>query len=216
MKRLLAAVVIAASAIGSAHIDIDHVPAAEVRLDTPFTTVPAPTRQSAASDSEFTVIDGASQEGSGPLQCLRDGRMQTTLDSPGQNFFFAHGTLEGRLRIDLHRVIPIAAVNTYSLHKDTRAAQVYKLYGSDGTLPGFNPAPKIGTDPARCGWTRIAMVDTRPAHGKHLGGRDGVSISDPSGTLGNYRYLLFEMFVTEADDNWGHTFYSEINVIAKR
>jgi len=34
-------------------------------------------------------------------------------------------------------------------------------------------------------------------------------------SLGNYRYLLFDCYVTELYDNWGNTFYSEIDVVRK-
>jgi len=34
--------------------------------------------------------------------------------------------------------------------------------------------------------------------------------------LGKFRYLLFSVFQTEVDDEFGNTFYSEINVIAKK
>ena len=75
----------------------------------------------------------------------------------------------------------------------------------------FNPGPKIGTDPASCGWTLVATVDTRPAN-QPPGGQYKVTITNPNGVLGKYRYLLFEMFPTETNDSWGHTFYSEITV----
>lgn len=75
--------------------------------------------------------------------------------------------------------------------------------------------PKIGTDPAACGWKQIASVDTRP-QGPPSGGRYTVHITDLSGSLGNYRYLIFEPYVTETADLWGHTFYGEVEVIRRR
>jgi hypothetical protein len=39
-----------------------------------------------------------------------------------------------------------------------------------------------------------------------------VSISDPTGALGKYRYLLFDIVATEMEDDWGNTFYSEVDV----
>jgi hypothetical protein len=55
-------------------------------------------------------------------------------------------------------------------------------------------------------------VDTRPRQGEG-GGQYGVSITDASGVLGKYRYLLFVCVATEADDDWGNTFYSEVDVV---
>jgi hypothetical protein len=43
-----------------------------------------------------------------------------------------------------------------------------------------------------------------------------VSISDTDGALGKYRYLLFDVSSTENDDDFGNTFYSEIDVIEQK
>ena len=58
-------------------------------------------------------------------------------------------------------------------------------------------------------------MSTIPERGED-GGQYGVSIDDQSGSLGKYRYLLFDCWVTEAADDWGNTFYSEIDVVAKK
>jgi hypothetical protein len=119
--------------------------------------------------------------------------------------------------MDLGSVIEIAQVNSYSWHPNTRGPQVYVVYASEGTDPNFDPAPKTKVDPTTVGWRRIASVDTRPKQGSNdvFGGQYGVSISHASGSIGKYRYLLFDCFETESDDDFGNTFYSEIDVIAK-
>ena len=86
---------------------------------------------------------------------------------------------------------------------------------SDGSEPGLDLAPKRGVDPATCGWKFVATISTIPDRGED-GGQYGVSIDDQRGSLGKYRYLLFDCWVTEAADDWGNTFYSEIDVIAKK
>jgi len=48
------------------------------------------------------------------------------------------------------------------------------------------------------------------------GGQYAASITDPSGSLGKYRYLLFDCYATENSDDWGNTFYSEVDVLAKK
>ena len=78
---------------------------------------------------------------------------------------------------------------------------------------GFKAEPKRGTDPESCGWKLVAKVDSRPKDGP-VGGQYGVSISDSGGSLGQYRYLLFDISKTESEDPFGNTFYSEIDVIA--
>lgn len=207
-----------AASIGAVDVKVDHVPAGRVASDTPYTAVPPPSSTDAATGATFTIVDGVPPHlnGAGSLDKLHDGRMPLNQDQPAENFFFEFATIEGRVKIDLGKVIPVAQINTYSWHKSDRAPQMYKVYGSDGAAPNFNPAPKIGVDPAKCGWTKIATVDTRPYHKPKTGGRDGVSVSDSSGSLGNYRYLLFEMFITESKDTFGHTFYSEIDVVQKQ
>ena len=54
-------------------------------------------------------------------------------------------------------------------------------------------------------------MDTR---GKEKsGGQYGVSIADSAGTIGKYRYLLFDLSATEMDDPFGNTFLSHVSVI---
>jgi len=206
-----------AMGLGAVSVQIDHVSPADARTNPPYTKVPAPSANDAATSATFTIIDNQSTTtGGGGVNVLHDGQMPRNEDAPAQCHFFLEGTLEGRLKIDLGRAISIAQINTYSWHKSNRAPQIYRVFGSNGAGSDFNPAPKNGTNPSKCGWTLIATVDTRSTHGKDFGGRDAVSISDNSGSVGTYRYLLFEMFVTETHDTWGHTFYGEIDVVEKK
>jgi hypothetical protein len=62
----------------------------------------------------------------------------------------------------------------------------------------------------------LATVDTRPNDETNDGGQWGVSISDAAAGLGKFRYLLFDCYITEAADDFGNTFYSEIDVIARK
>lgn len=171
--------------------------------------------ENVARQAVFSLVDGQIHTESASLDCLHDGQLPGNSDAPGQCLFFAMGTLEGRFKVDLRSVTPLSQVNTYSWHKLDRGPQVYKLYAATGDEQGFNGSPKIGTDPASCGWKLIAAVDTRPAT-KPVGGRYTVHITDPTGNLGSYRYLLFETFVTETADMWGHTFYAEVEAIRRR
>lgn len=180
-----------------------------------FDHVPSPSRDNAATKAALTLVDGEIDSNSANLGALTDGLLPGSEDEPESNFFFSAGSWGGRFRVDFGSAIEIAEVNTYSWHPNTRGPQVYKLYGADGAVPNFNSAPKGTIDPVAAGWHLIASVDTRPAHGDG-GGQYGVSITDSSGSLGKYRYLLFSCFETEADDDFGNTFYSELNVIAKK
>jgi len=114
--------------------------------------------------------------------------------------------------VDLGRARELKQVNTYSWHPTTRGPQVYKLYASDGTTNDFIAGPGKDADLEKCGWKLITQVDTRTKDVEG-GGQYGVSISDSVGVIGNYRYLLFDISPTETDDDFGNTFYSEIDVI---
>lgn len=199
-------------------VTVEHVPRTAARPDSPYQVVPPPAAGDAASGVRFTLVDGVlrSGDGAGTLQVLHDGKTPTSEDSPPEVAFFEWATLEGRFSVDLGTSLAVTAINTYSWHSHDRAPQVYKVYGSDGSAEGFDASPKIGANPAGCGWALVATVDTRPQTGPP-GGRYGVSISsDSAGGLGTYRYLLFLVFATETQDDWGHTFYGEVDVVANQ
>ena len=177
-----------------------------------FKNVPAPSKGDIATKARFTIVDGERDSNGGELAVLHDGRVATEDDQPVRNFFFSQGADGGRLQIDLGTNTTIKQINSYSWHSNARGPQVYKLYVSDGSAAGFNAEPKRGTAPQSCGWKLFATVDTRPKEGQG-GGQHGVSISDSSGDIGSYRYLLFDIFRTETRDAFGNTFYSEIDVI---
>jgi hypothetical protein len=180
-----------------------------------FKSVPSPVKENAASKAKLKIVVGAKDGNSADIAALTDGVLPTEQDQPEANFFFEAGSDGGRFLIDLGEIIDVAQVNSYSWHPNTRGPQVYALFVSDGKDPKFNPQPDAKTDPTTCGWKRIASVDTRPKQGDG-GGQYGVSITDSSGSLGKFRYLLFDTVPTESDDAWGNTFFSEINVIAKK
>ena len=128
-----------------------------------FKNVPQPTKLDAAEKGIFTLVDGQRDINGGDLTKLHDGRLPREEDQPSGNFFFRPGTAGGRIQIDLGSNITIRQINTYSWHPGTRAPQVYRLYGSDGSPPGFMAEPKRDTNPEACGWKLIAKVDTRPS-----------------------------------------------------
>jgi hypothetical protein len=178
-----------------------------------FRNVPSPLKNDAAAKARFTIVEGQSDANGSSLRALNNGRLPEEGDDPGSNFFFQAGTAGGRVQADLGSVIDLKQVNTYSWHPGDRAPQVYRVYVADGTATEFNATPKKDTDPAKCGWKLVAAVDTRPKTGEP-GGQYGVSISDDGGSLGQYRYLLFDISRTEERDTFGNTFYSEIDVRA--
>ena len=180
-----------------------------------FKNVPSPAKDDAASKAKLSLVVGELDPNGADFSALTHGLLPTNEDQPAANLFFNAGSSGGRFRMDLGSVIEIAPINTYSWHPNTRGPQVYLLYASDGTDPKFNSQPGGNTDPTTAGWKAVATVDTRAKQGQG-GGQYGVSISDPAGALGKYRYLLFDIVATEMEDDWGNTFYSEVDVVAKK
>jgi hypothetical protein len=188
-----------------------------------FARVPSPVADDAGARAKLTLVAGIMDPNSGGLAALTDGWLPSQEDEPESNFFFDERTWGGRIRMDLGSVIEIAQVNSYSWHYGDRGPQNYVMYASDGTAPNFNPAPTTDVDPTTVGWRRIARVDTRPRkngviipEGMELGGQYGVSITGAGGSIGKFRYLLFDIFEAEWEDDWGNTFYSEIDVVGKK
>ena len=194
------------------NIDFEHNSNRTATRDFKFQRLPSPSKDDAASNAKLTMIDGVLDGGSGELGALTDGVLPTNADDPGGNFYFNAGSMGGRFRMDFGKSIPVAQVLTYSWHPGSRGPQLYKLYAAEGTEANFNIGPKRGVDPASCGWKFIATVSTIPKQGQD-GGQYVASVTDSSGSLGNYRYLMFDCYVTELNDDWGNTFYSEIDVV---
>jgi hypothetical protein len=205
----------AITAPAQVRITIDHNTGAAANSEFKFPRVPSPATDDAASRAKLTLVDGQLDSNGANLSALVDGMLPSSEDEPGANVFFNARSFGGRFRIDLGSAIEIAQVNSYSWHSSARGPQLYKLYVSDGSEAGLDLAPKRGVDPATCGWKFVATVSTIPERGED-GGQYGVSITDQSGSLGKYRYLLFDCWVTEAADDWGNTFYSEIDVVVKK
>jgi len=178
-----------------------------------FKNVPSPTASNAAVAAKFVIVDGQQDPNSGGIDRLHDGKLPVGEDQPEENFFFNAGTSGGRFQVDLDRIISIKRITSYSWHPGERGPQMYKLYASEGASEVFNAAPKRGTNPESCGWKLIAEVNTKSKDDHDNGGQYGVSISDPDGVIGSFRYLLFDIDATESSDNFGNTFFSEINVI---
>ncbi|HEY6802492.1 MAG TPA: hypothetical protein VI306_02830 [Pyrinomonadaceae bacterium] len=200
--------------ISDIKIDFEHNSNEQATPEFRFKRFPTPSKDDAASHATLTMIDGVIDGGSAELSALTDGVVPDNEDDPGTNLFFSAGSMGGRFRMDFGKSIDVARVISYSWHSNTRAPQLYKLYAANGSEPGFNIAPKRGVDPATCGWKFIATVSTIPKQGED-GGQYAASVSDSSGSLGKYRYLLFDCYVTELNDDWGNTFYSEIDVIER-
>ncbi len=195
------------------------VASAEIQVTTAFraegapsaaTNIPGVAKSDAATTARIRILAGSMDPNSGGIGKLRDGKLATEPDQPDGNFFFAAGSSGGRLLFDLGRVVEVNQITTFSRHPGPRGPQVYKLFGSDGTDQLFVERPQKSTDLAASGWKSLANVDTRAQSG---GGQHAVSISESAGVIGKFRYLLFDIAATAADDDFANTFFSEVDVI---
>jgi hypothetical protein len=196
-----------------AKVTIDHNLNRSATREFKFAKVPSPVKDDLGTSAKLTLIDGDIDAGAGDLSILTDGRLPADEDEPGANLFFRAGSSGGRFRMDLGQLVEIGQVNSYSWHPSSRGPQLYKLYGAEGSEADLKLDPKRGVDPASTGWKFIATVSSIPQQGED-GGQYGVSVASSTGSLGKFRYLLFDCYVTELYDDWGNTFYSEIDVIA--
>jgi hypothetical protein len=179
-----------------------------------FRTIPPVSKDDIGGRALFSAIEGERDTSSGDLDKLSDGALPKKIWDMGSHFFFRTGSSGGAILMDLGAVTDLQQVNTYSWHSSTRGPQVYQLFAHDGQGDGFNSRPAKGADLEKAGWKLVAKVDTR-AEGKP-GGQYGVSITDTTGSLGKFRFLIFKMERTESADPYGNTFYSEIDVIGRR
>jgi len=200
---------VAGAARGEVTAAVGHNPSPQ-SAEFKFDAVVPPSANDAGAKAKFTVVDGTPDQNGGGVSALNDGRVPAGEDVPRANFFFAAGTDGGRVVADLGAAIDVKQVNTYSWHRADRGPQVYKLYGSDGTAPGFNAGPKKGTDPATAGWTLVAAVDTRKQGA--AGGQHAASVGGDK-PLGKFRYLLFDISRTGTADGFDNTFFGEIDVV---
>jgi len=198
-----------------AKVEVEHNINRTASRNFKFNSIPSPEKDDAAAKAILTLIDGPIDGGSGELTALVDGLLPTNEDDPGANVYFRAGSMGGRFRMDFGSSLEISQVVSYSWHSNSRGPQLYKLYAAGGSEANLDLAPKRGVDPATCGWKFIALVNTIPKQGED-GGQYAASVTDSSGSLGRYRYLMFDCYVTELSDNWGNTFYSEIDVRGRR
>lgn len=155
---------------------------------------------------------------SGPPELLLDGRGQSRPDSPAESVFFDDNA-SGALLLDLGRPLAINRINTYSWHQNrdsdvrVRAVQKFTLYGFAG-----DRAPATDDPLTEAGWELLARVNSddlfRVVQAADRPAQQACSISGTRGSIGRYRYLLWEVQPTLGRNlrSLNNTFYSEIDV----
>ena len=192
-------------------VTIDALSTDQATVEFKFPNVPSPSATDAGNLAALTAAPRRRFFKHTDIFALHDGKLSTNWDDPERNFYFSTGG--GRVLVDLTRNIDIQQVNTYSWHPNTRAAQVYTIWGANEDVRDLNRSPDAQTDPATVGWTKLGSVDSRPVM-QGEGGQVGVSIADSNGgTLGRYRYLLLDIEPTNSRQRYGDTFYCELDVV---
>lgn len=196
-----------------------------------FPTIPPPSDQDFADANASTGVtlelDSIGEEegkknaapNSAPPSILFDGKAQANHDDPTESFFFRDSTT-GYLLFDLGSTKPVSEIMTYSWHrnrmepeKTMRAVQRFTLWGCRNERPSTLPGSEHSA-----GWTRIARVDTDAFfHVKESPDRppqQACHIFSNTDSLGEFRYLLFEVLPTSTYDDIAprHTFFSEIDI----
>lgn len=171
-----------------------------------FKTIPRPSKSDVAQGAKVAVVGNEWHPGGGG-KALVNGRLPTHPNELIEEGWLHNGnTNDGSIVIDLGSVQPVKAVCSYSWHENPpdqgcRGPQVYTLSGSAS-----------GTN-----WTKIAEVDTRPNKtGQKWNGQHGVFISDSTGDLGSFRFLMFATQRTRSplqrDAGVTGTLFAEIDI----
>lgn len=143
---------------------------------------------------------------SGTPAILLNGAWQPNADSAVNSCWFKDNYSARTTSIfvmDLQSTISIAQINTYSLSFfASRAQQIYSVYGA--TMDNQDYSVDDGT------WTLITDVSSTRHTVNGTNSLQGVSITDSTGVVGNYQYLLFAV---SNSDGYASTFYGEIDVV---
>ncbi|MEY2600177.1 MAG: hypothetical protein RLZZ142_2436 [Verrucomicrobiota bacterium] len=151
------------------------------------------------------LVDGHREEGSEVLREFRGGAVEDSASRASKELA-ALSRESGRVLVDLGKRVSVTKVNTYSwappksaAGRRGEAAQRYALYGFSE-----DAAPRTDGEPDANGWELIGRVDLTEeefgvAEGLPHSEQQVSSITAGTGTLGKYRYLLWQVLPNAAD-----------------
>ena len=196
-------------AAGSQAEPVCHTATSAIANGFSFSALPPPSNNDLPY--QVTVVEGQLDSNAAKPECLSDGEIPRSSDDPRRALFFAPGTDGGRLLITLEQAQAIKQINTYSWHQAERAPQVYTVYAYTGTATP-QPADLVRTKKIeQQGWKKVIDVNTRTTQGSF--GQHIASISDTTGSLGSFRYLLLDLHRTTAESPFGNTFFCELDIV---
>lgn len=205
---LIALILSARTSLGDTEVFVES---SEDTTHFQFETIAPPAINDIGATAKWNILAGRVDANSGPIDRLNDGRIPASADDPAGNFFFAAGTADGLITVDLQQVVDVTQIVTYSWHTDSRAPQVYSVYGATGQEANFAfPESPSAAKESPC-WTKLADVDTRGR--ERAAGQHAVRLTNAKASLGKFRHLLFAVSTTEPGNRFSHTFFSEIDVI---
>ncbi len=160
------------------------------RIEGPWSSLPMgePTAANIATKGTFTWIENFStpHPDAGTVgdkaPRLNDGKLsENDDDTKNSTWFDQH---EARFVLDLGSEIAVGRVDTYSWHVTNRSPQDFILWGATGDK---RPDPTL-VNPA-VGWVKLGTVNSKKLGD---GGKHGTSVLNANGSLGNYRWLLWQ------------------------
>jgi len=218
MLLLTLSVVLAAASASYAEVEVKTEQLNPASLQWKFKGIPGPSKSDVAKNAKVTISSNQWEPAAGDGSVLVNGRMPSDSLGLSEVSVLSNANADvGSILIDLGKRQSVVAVNSYSWHEwdvdqGSRGPQVYTLYGS-----GSEEQP----DPKNLSiWKKIANVDTRPNKtGVIWNGQHGVSVTDSTGKIGVFRFLMFVVQRTksplQANVNITATLFSEIDVHTK-
>jgi alpha-mannosidase len=203
---------LAATAFAEVTVQTEHINPATPAWS--FKQIPRPAKSDLAAGARVMMSGNQFEPAAALGAALVNGVLPGDSLDLSEAALLSNGNAQGgNLVIDLGRVQPVAAVMSYSWHEwdmdqGSRGPQVYALYGSAAAEPDAGNL---------AAWTKLVEVDTRPNQtGQQWNGQHGVSITDTTGKLGDFRYLAFALQRTRSplqpSPNMTGTLFAEIDV----
>jgi hypothetical protein len=222
-KLIVSAMLITVGTVGAAPIVTTGRNQSGTATDWTFSSgIPGPSAsdyadQNAGNGAVFSLAQGgyefAPAFGYDAITAMNNGSAQpSSFDQSGQIILVTNGS---RLLLDLNTPagawVNVSQIGSFSLHANSRTAQEYQVWGSNAAT-----VPVTSGSLTAAGWNTVGpYVDTSEIDtalpSAYSDRHHGVRITDSTGSLGNYRYLLFEIF-TPTPHGYSPTEYSEFDV----
>jgi quinoprotein glucose dehydrogenase len=160
------------------------------KTDGPWSTLPLgePTADNLATKGTVTWLDSfsvpykdAGAEGD-KLPRLHDGKLAANDDDTKASTWFEQH--EARWILDLGKAVELGRVDTYAWHKANRAPMEFTLWAANG-----DKRPDATVVNPSAGWVKLADASSVKLG---EGGKHGVAVVNATGTLGTYRWLMWQ------------------------